>query len=105
MQYADIVTMCGGWAPSLAVSASPIMKLPAGTRTVPAGHAGVTQSPPLHDCPAAHATVAYPCPSALHTCRAVVLAHTMPVPPGVHIHGVQTPTPRQAFIAGHAAVP
>ena len=62
-------------------------------------------APAAQPCPAPHGTVAYPCPSALHTCCDVVLAHTGPALPGVHIHGVQTPTPRQAFIAGHAAVP
>jgi len=69
-------------------------------KLVPVGH---RQMPPEQNCPAAHATVAYPCPSALHTCRPVVLPHTGPALPGVHVHAVQTPTPRQAFIVGQAA--
>ena len=87
-------------SPLSAFASSQISPVP----TMPSPHL-TAHAPAAQPCPAAHATVAYPCPSALHTCRDVVLAHTGPVPPGVHIHGVQTPTPRQAFIAGHAAVP
>ena len=79
MQYAESVTMCGGCAWKLAVSASPIKKLPAGMYAMPLGHVpvpaspGDTQVPPLHAWPLVHATP--------HTPQLDVVLSVMHAPP------------------------
>ncbi len=75
MQNADSVTMCGGCASLLAVSASPIKKLPAGMSTMPMGHVPEedTQVPALHVWPVIHATP--------HTPQLAVVVRAMHAPP------------------------
>ena len=70
MQYA--ATAHGGCAALLAVSASPIRKLPAGMSTMPAGHDD-THAPPLQVWPLVHIRP--------HTPQLAVVVSAMHAPP------------------------
>jgi hypothetical protein len=53
-------------------------------------------APALQLWPLAQAVAEKPSPSVLHTCRAVVLAHTVEALPGEQTRSVQVPAPVQA---------
>jgi len=63
--------------------------------TMPSPHR-TAHAPALQLWPLAQAVAEKPSPSVLHTCRAVVLAHTVEALPGEQTRSVQVPAPVQA---------
>ena len=86
-----------------AAQVSTVLVLPLAQRSAPAVQMRVRHTPTLQLSDDPHGNVALVCPSALHTERAANEAHV--AVPGAHVHAAHIPSPRQAFIAGHAAVP